>query len=184
MHSFDSSSSNIDEVLSINTSANVFIFGDFNSHHNNWLTYSDEIDRTWWTMSTDLAKMVNFLTWIPKCDFHSPSLLDWLVSSNASFVLNVFNHPLENYDHVFVSVSIDFQSNSKQDASFHHKVYDYMTFLVLIGMIFVIIWKMFHGRISLNSVEFYEWLQVGIDVYPSWSIRLSLTHLYGFCHSS
>ena len=30
---FDSISSNIDEVLSINPSANVFVFGDFNIHH-------------------------------------------------------------------------------------------------------------------------------------------------------
>ena len=30
---FDSISSNIDEVLSINSSANVFLFGDFNFHH-------------------------------------------------------------------------------------------------------------------------------------------------------
>ena len=30
---FDSISSNIDEVLLINSSANVFLFGDFNAHH-------------------------------------------------------------------------------------------------------------------------------------------------------
>ena len=30
---FDSISSNIDEVLSINPSANVFVFGDFNIYH-------------------------------------------------------------------------------------------------------------------------------------------------------
>ena len=34
---FDSISSNIDEVLSINPSANVFVFGDFNVHHKDWL---------------------------------------------------------------------------------------------------------------------------------------------------
>ena len=37
--------SNIDEVLSINLPANVFIFGDFNIHHRNWLTYSGGTDR-------------------------------------------------------------------------------------------------------------------------------------------
>ena len=37
---FDSVSSNIDEVLSVNPSANVFVFGDFNVHHKDWLTYS------------------------------------------------------------------------------------------------------------------------------------------------
>ena len=36
---FDSISSNIDEVLSINPSADVFAFGDFNVHHKDLLTY-------------------------------------------------------------------------------------------------------------------------------------------------
>ena len=42
---FDSISSNIDEVLSINPSANVFVFRDFNVHHKAWLTYSGGTDR-------------------------------------------------------------------------------------------------------------------------------------------
>ena len=37
---FDSISSNTDKVLSINPSANVFVFGDYNVHHKDWLTYS------------------------------------------------------------------------------------------------------------------------------------------------
>ena len=37
---FDSISSNIDEILSVNPSANVFVFGDFKVHHMDWLTYS------------------------------------------------------------------------------------------------------------------------------------------------
>ena len=41
---FDSISSNIDEVLSLNPSA-VFVFGDFNDHHKDWLTYSSGTDR-------------------------------------------------------------------------------------------------------------------------------------------
>ena len=42
---FDSVSSNIDEVLSVNPSANVLVFGDFNAHHKGWLTYSGGTDR-------------------------------------------------------------------------------------------------------------------------------------------
>ena len=40
---FYSSSSNIDEVLSINPSANVFVFGDLNIHYKDWLTYLVEL---------------------------------------------------------------------------------------------------------------------------------------------
>ena len=46
---FDSISSNIDEVLSINPSA-VFVFGDFNVHHKDWLTYSGGTDRSQMTL--------------------------------------------------------------------------------------------------------------------------------------
>ena len=41
---FDSISSNIDEVLSINPSANVLVFGNFNVHHKDWLNYSGGAD--------------------------------------------------------------------------------------------------------------------------------------------
>ena len=41
---FDSISSNMDEVLLINLSA-VFVFGDFNVHHTDWLTYSGGTDQ-------------------------------------------------------------------------------------------------------------------------------------------
>ena len=43
---FDAISSNVDEVLSINPSASVFVFGVFNAHHKDWLTYSGGTDRS------------------------------------------------------------------------------------------------------------------------------------------
>ena len=80
---FDSISSNIDEVLSISPSANVFVFGDFNVHHKDWLTYSRGTDRPGeicynFSFSNDLTQMVNFPTWTPDCDSHSPAFLDLL----------------------------------------------------------------------------------------------------------
>ena len=70
---FDSISSNIDEVLLINPCANVFVFGDFNVHHKDWLTYSGGNDR-----SAELCynQMVNVPARIPDSDSHSPALLD------------------------------------------------------------------------------------------------------------
>ena len=75
---FDSISSNIDEVLSINPSANVFVFRDFNVHHKDWLTYSGGTDRPGelcynFSVSNNLAQKVNFPTWIPDCDSQSCS---------------------------------------------------------------------------------------------------------------
>ena len=43
---FVSISSNIDEVLSINPSAKVFVFEDFYVHHKDWLTYSGGTERS------------------------------------------------------------------------------------------------------------------------------------------
>ena len=42
---FDSISSNMDEILSIDPSANAFVLGDFSVHHKDWLTYSGGTDR-------------------------------------------------------------------------------------------------------------------------------------------
>ena len=42
---FDSISSKIGKVLSINPSTNVFVFADFNVHYKDWLIYSGETDQ-------------------------------------------------------------------------------------------------------------------------------------------
>ena len=78
---FDSISSNIDEVLLINPSANLFVFGDFNVYHKDWLTYSVETDRPGeicynFSISNDLTQMVNLLPRIPNCGSHISALLD------------------------------------------------------------------------------------------------------------
>ena len=110
---FDSISSNIDEVLSVNTSADAFVFGDFNALMS--------IVR----ISNDLTQMVNFPTLIPDCDSHSPALLDLFLSSDASIFSSMASPPLENSDHVVVSVSIEFSSNSHRDAPSYRIAYDY-----------------------------------------------------------
>ena len=81
---FDSISSNINDVLSINPSANVFVFGDFNVHHKDWLTYSGGTDQPGelcynFFISNDLTQMVEFATWISECDSHSPALLNFFL---------------------------------------------------------------------------------------------------------
>ena len=80
--------------------------------------------------------MVNFPTRNPDCDSHSPALLSLFISSDASICSAMAFPPLGNSDHVVVSVSIDFLTNSQRDAPFHRML---MTILVLIGMVFVII---------------------------------------------
>ena len=69
--------------------------------------------------------MVNSPTWISDCDSHNPALLHIFLSSDASICSTMAFPPLENSDHVVVSVSIDFTSSSKQDVLFHRIAYDY-----------------------------------------------------------
>ena len=82
-------SSNIDEVLLINPSANAFVFGDFNVHHKDWPACSGGNDRPGelcynFSISNDLAQIVHFPTWINDCDSHSPALLNLFISSDAN----------------------------------------------------------------------------------------------------
>ena len=92
-------SSNIDEVISINPSANVFVFGVFNAHHKDWLTYYDGTDRPGelcysFSISNDLTQIVNVPTQIPDSDCHSTSLLHFFLSSDASICYPMASHCL------------------------------------------------------------------------------------------
>ena len=57
--------------------------------------------------------MANFFTRIAECDSYSSALLDLFISSDASICSTIAFPPLGNCDHVVVSVSIDFPSNSQ-----------------------------------------------------------------------
>ena len=180
---FDSTSSNIDEVLLINPSANDFVFGDFNVHHKDWLTHSRGTDRPGelcynFPIPNDFTQMVNFPTRIPDWDSHSTALLDLILSSDAGICSTMAFLPLGNSHHV-VSVSTELLSNSQQDAPFHHIAYDYSC----------ADWdglgRMFHGRISLRLllvlllVNFVSGFSLEL-MYISLIENISLTHLHGF----
>ena len=179
----------MDEVLSINPSANVFDFRDFNIYNNDCLTYSSGTDRAGelcynFSISIDLTRIVNFPTRILDCDSHSPALLDLRLSSDGSIYSTMAFPPLGNSDHVVVSVSIDFPSNSKRDVPFHCIVYDYSRadwdslfdhlrdvpsedIFKLVLMLLLVIF---------NSGFRLEVMYISVII----SIRSSLTHLCGF----
>ena len=169
---FYSISSDIDEVLSINSSA-VFVFGDFNVHHKDWLTYSGGTDRLGelcynFSISNNLTQIVSFPTQIPDCHSHIPALLDLFIPSDASISSKMVFLSLGNSDHVVVSVSIDFPINSKQDTPFHRMAYDYSRadWDGLRDYLRDVPWEdIFKLSASAAASEFCEWIQVGIDVY-------------------
>ena len=76
--------------------------------------------------------------------------------------------PLGNSDHVVVSVSIDFPTNSQWDAPFHRIAYDYSRAYWdgLRDHLRDFPWKdIFKLSASAAASEFCECAQVGIDVY-------------------
>ena len=186
---FDSISSNIDEVLSINQSADVFVVGDFNFHHKDWLTYSSGTDRPGelcynFSISNNLTQMVNFPTRIPDCDSLSLALLDLFISSNTSICSTMGFPPLGNSDHVVVSVFIDFPSNSQRDAPIHHIAYDcyhadwngfrdhlrYITWGISLSSVLLLLLVNFVSGFRLKLMYIFIFV----------NIRSSLTHLHDF----
>ena len=119
-------------------------------------------------ISSNLTEMVIFPTRIPDCDSHSPALLDFFLSSNASIYSTMAFPPLGNSDHVVVSVSIHFPSYSQRDALFHRITYqcspadwdslgDYLRDFS---------WEnIFKLSASAAASEFCGWVLVGIDIY-------------------
>ena len=108
---FNSVSSNIDEVLSINLSGNnVFVFGDFDRPNELCCKFDRPNELCCkFAISNDLS--IRWLTILLESLIVALTFLLFLIY----FLLT----PVANCDHVVVSVSIDFLSNSKRDALFH-----------------------------------------------------------------
>ena len=73
--------------------------------------------------------------------------------------------PLENSDHVVVSVSIDFPSNSQRDVLFHRIDYDYSRANRdgLRDNLGDVPWDdIFKTSAIATASEFCEWVQVGL----------------------
>ena len=180
---FDPISSKIDEVLSINPSANAFIFRDFNIHHKDWLTYSRGTDRSGelcynFSISRDLTQMVNSSTQVPDCDSDRPDLLDLFLSPDNGFlsigkfwscccfsfhwlsIIFTTGCPVSLHCLWLFSCCLRRSSWSLRD----------------------IPWEdIFKLSASTAASEFCEWGQVGIDVYiPHQKYEVKLTHLHGF----
>ena len=127
--------------------------------------------------------MVNFPTRISDCDSHSPPLVDFFISSDAGNCPTIAFPPLENSDHVVVSVSIDFLSNSQRDTQFHCMPYDYSLadWDDLRDHLRYVPWENIFklGASAAAASEFCEWLEL-IYISLIENIRSSLIHLHGF----
>ena len=163
----------------------MFVFGDFNVYHKDWLNCSSETERSGelTSISNDLNQMVNFPTQIP----------DWDSQSCLLGFIYIFWHQYLCYNG-FLSFGKFWYYCLSFYWPFHHTDHNWMpcftallmTILVLIGMVFDhlrdVTW-----RISLNwlllllLVIFVSGFSLQL-MYISLmvSIRSSLTHLHGF----
>ena len=133
-------------------------------------------------ISNGLTQLVYFPTGILECDSHSLALMDLLLCFNASiFFCKGFPSFGKFWSCCFLSfhwLSVKLRMRCSVSSQ---------TILMLIGTVFVMIWEMFHVKISLSLlpllllVNFVSGLSLEL-MYISLivSISCSLTHLCGF----
>ena len=128
-------------------------------------------------ISNELTQVVNFPTWILDWGSTSRALLDLVRSSDASICSTTAFPPLGNSDHVVVSVSVNFPSNSQRDASFHRIAYDCSRadWDGLRDHFRDVPWEdIFKLGASAAAGEVCESVQVGIYVYiPHWKYQVN-----------
>ena len=167
----------------------MFLFGDFNIHHKDCLTLSVGTERSGelcynFSISDDFNQIVNCLTRILDCDSHSPALLDFFLSSDASICSTMAFSPLGNSDHVVILVYIDLPSNSQWDGPFHCITYHYScaNWNSLHDHLRDVRWEdIFKLGASVASSEFVSGFRLKL-MYISLieNIGSSITHLHGF----
>ena len=101
----------------------MFVFGDPNFHHKDWRTNSGGTDISG-ELLNNLTQIANFPVTSQTVTL-SPALLELFLSLDASIYSTIASPLLANSDHVIVSVSIDFLSNSQLDTLFYGIAYDY-----------------------------------------------------------
>ena len=116
-------------VHSINPSANILSLETLTSIIRTGLPILVELIHLVYSVIIFLSQ-VTLLIWLTlllgsQTDFRSPSLLDLRISSDAGVCSTMVFLPLGSSEHVVVSVSIGFPSNSQQNDPFHRIAYEY-----------------------------------------------------------
>ena len=160
---FDVFSSNIDEVLPINPSANAYVYGDFNVHHKGWLNYSGgphrpgELCYNFYT-SNDLTQMVNVL--LGSLTVTPIVLLFWiyLFLLNLVFALQWLSLHWEIIIMLLSQFSLTFHETPNECPLSSHSLWLFLCWLVFL-------WECIFKLNASAANEFCVWVQVGIDVY-------------------
>ena len=168
----DAVSRRIDEALSIHPNADILVFGDFNVHHQNWLTYSNGISFSGveaynFSIAQSLTQVVDFPTrFSDRGD--SESLLDLFLSSNPIICKPSALSPLGKSDHAVVQIDISCNFKPAQERPFHRTLYSYHrgdwdSFRDLLRDI---PWQsVFELEAEECAKEITSWIQSGIEAF-------------------
>ena len=116
-----------------------------------------------------LTSLLVFLWFSLSCSF-------WFLSSDAFICSTVAFPPC---DHALTHSQFPLTFSQTQNRMLLFIVY-LMTNPVVIWTVFMIIWEMFHGKISLNSLLLLLLVNFVSNFSRFIYIRSSLTHLHGF----
>ena len=97
----------------------MFLFGDFNVHHKDWLTYSGGTDKP-----GELLSQRTLLRWLT-FPLGSMAVILTVLLFWIYFFLLTLVFVLQWLSHHWKIMIIDFPINSKRDAPFHYIAYDY-----------------------------------------------------------
>ena len=169
----DAVSSSIDNALNIHPSASIFVFGDFNVHHSEWLPHSNRTDLAGelclnFSMAHDLSQIVTFPTRFPDNCLHQPSLLDLFLTSVPDSCSVSSSPPFGSSDHAVVDVEIDFSVKSSVDRPFHRKTFNYKKadWDGFRDFLRDVPWSdIFSGSPNSAAKELTDWLLIGIDTF-------------------
>ena len=162
----------------------VFVFGGFNVHYKDWHIYSGGAD---WPGDLTQLTLLRWLTFLLGSQAVILVVLLFWIYIFLLMLLFVLQW-LSLHWEILITLLAHFWSTIHQ---IHNRMPCFiallMTILVLIGTDFMIIWEMFHGRISLNLmlllllVNFVSGFRLEL-MYISLieNIRSSLIHLHSF----
>ena len=172
-------SDKIDSLLAKYPSAQVAVFGDFNVHNKEWLTFSRTTDSNGqaaeaFATSQNLVQIVSSPTRVPDRANDAGHLLDLFLTSDPDAYQHIVSSPLGSSDHCVVTVTRK-DSPSIVSAPYHRTVYQYSkadwcglrTFLSQIP------WNSLPQDSDKAAQEVAEWITVGMRAYiPSKTFQL------------
>ena len=169
---FDVISDKIDSLLTKYPSAKVSVFGDFNVHNKEWLTFSRTSDSNGkaaedFALSQNLTQIVDCPTRIPdRCTNDTAHLLDLFLTSHPEIHEHFVSSPLGNSDHCVVTVKCK-TNISIASVPFHRTVYRYSKadWCNLRSFFSQIPWNSLPNDCDQAAREVAEWISIGMKVY-------------------